>query len=87
HQVVFAYKIAKQQHKLPLFAESVRRFKNAGFTIKYGMLDRGFYRKELLVAFNRWGIAGQLDVRAFKVWKRRQVMFLGKDGNIHCHGL
>lgn len=56
HQVVFAYKIAKQQHKLPLFSETVRRLKGAGLVIKHVMLDRGFYRKALLVAFKRWGI-------------------------------
>jgi len=56
HEVVFRYKIAKQQHKLPLFAETVKRFKDAGFTIKHAMIDRGFYRKELLVSFKRWGI-------------------------------
>jgi hypothetical protein len=56
HQVVFAYKIAKQQHKLPLFEETVRRLSDAGFVIKHAMIDRGFYRKALLVAFKRWGI-------------------------------
>jgi len=56
HQVVFAYKIAKQQHKLPLFEETVRRLKEAGFMIKHAMIDRGFYRKALLAAFKRWGI-------------------------------
>jgi hypothetical protein len=39
-----------------LFAETVKRFKDAGFTIKHAMIDRRFYRKELLVSFKRWGI-------------------------------
>ncbi len=56
HQIVFAHKIAKQQHKLPLFEAAVKRLKDAGFTIKHALIDRGFYRKALLVAFKRWGI-------------------------------
>ena len=85
HQVVFAYKIAKQQHKLPLFSESVRRFKDAGFTIKYGMLDRGFYRKELLVAFKRWGISIIMPGRQCTETKQMIVDYL--NGKKKRHGI
>ncbi|NMC08205.1 MAG: transposase [Candidatus Lokiarchaeota archaeon] len=85
HQVVFAYKIAKQQHKLPLFAESVRRLKAAGFTINYGMLDRGFYRKELLVAFKRWGITVIMPGRQCTETKTMIVDYL--NGKKIRHGI
>ncbi|MFX0101570.1 MAG: transposase [Candidatus Hodarchaeota archaeon] len=56
HQVIFAFKIAKRQNKLPLFAHVIRRLQANGFRIKHALLDRGFYRKRLLVQFKRWRI-------------------------------
>lgn len=56
HLVLATFKIQKQQHKLPLFEAVVKRLEQAGFVISYFLLDRGFYRKELLSAFKCWGL-------------------------------
>jgi len=56
HQVVFAFKIAKSQDKLPLFAHVIHRLQANGFYIKHALLDRGFYRKRLLAQFKKWSI-------------------------------
>ena len=56
HQVVFAFKVARNQDKLPIFCEVINRLRASGFRIKHALLDRGFYRKRLLARFKKWGI-------------------------------
>ncbi|MHA1792729.1 MAG: hypothetical protein ACTSVI_08800 [Promethearchaeota archaeon] len=56
HQVIFAFKIAKSQDKLPLFAHVIHRLQANGFCIKHALLDRGFYHKRLLAQFQKRSI-------------------------------
>jgi hypothetical protein len=48
HMIVATYKIKKSQHKLPLFESVIKMVSELGLSMKYGLLDRGFYRKEIL---------------------------------------
>ncbi len=48
HLIVACYKIKKHEHKLPFFERIITQFRMHHITIKYLVLDRGFYRKELL---------------------------------------
>ena len=86
HQVVFAFKIAKRQHKLPIFSEVIRRFEDAGFLIKNAMLDRGFYRKELLVAFKKWRISVVMPGRQCAETRTMIADYLNGKGKRHGKG-
>jgi hypothetical protein len=48
HVIVATYQIKKSQHKLPLFQKTIKALIDLGLSIKYGLLDRGFYWKEIL---------------------------------------
>jgi len=48
HLIVACYKIKKNEHKLPFFERMIHQFQMNHISIKYMVLDRGFYRKELL---------------------------------------
>jgi hypothetical protein len=50
HLVIATYKIQKKQKIVPLFQEIFNKFGNISINIKYCLLDRGFYRKDLLPA-------------------------------------
>lgn len=51
HIVIATYKIHKNQYKLPFFEKILIILKSCGINIKYSLLDRGFYRKGLLLWF------------------------------------
>ncbi|MCF2141194.1 MAG: hypothetical protein K9W44_14135 [Candidatus Lokiarchaeota archaeon] len=51
HQMIANFKIKKRQDKLPLFHNVHQMLVSNGFSIKYAMLDRGFYRKRILKFF------------------------------------
>jgi hypothetical protein len=48
HIIIATYKIQKNQHKLPIFEEVLHILKENSIIPHYFLLDRGFYRKELL---------------------------------------
>jgi hypothetical protein len=56
HQVIANYKIQKKQYKLPLFKDILDRLDSAGFKVKYTLIDRGFYRHEILLHFKHRNI-------------------------------
>lgn len=86
HQVVFAFKIAKRQYKMPIFSEVIRRFEDAEFFIKNVMLDRGFYCKELLVAFKRWRISVVMPGRQCAETRAMIADYLNGKGKRHGKG-
>jgi hypothetical protein len=56
HLVIATFKIQKNQHKLPLFDQIKTKLVASGAIIKYILVDRGFYRKEILVHLKKWHI-------------------------------
>ncbi|MHA1716632.1 MAG: hypothetical protein ACTSXP_13395, partial [Promethearchaeota archaeon] len=80
HQIVFAFKIAKHQDKLPIFSEVVQRLRANGFRIKHALLDRGFYRKRLLVQFKHWGITAIIHGQSCKKTENFIHQYLTNNG-------
>jgi hypothetical protein len=85
HLIIATYKIKKIQHKLPLFEEIVTKIQKIGLNIKYALLDRGFYRKEILAALKNWHITTILPGRTctdtkqkIKLWIQDQSGRTGK---------
>lgn len=66
HQVIALYKIAKHQKRLPLFQAVIDRLTSNGFSVTYALLDREFYRKDLLQAFQRWKVTVVMPGRKCK---------------------
>jgi hypothetical protein len=56
HQVIAMFKLKKGMKRLPLFETVMDRLKSNGFTVTYALLDREFYRKDLLQAFVHWKV-------------------------------
>jgi hypothetical protein len=86
HQIVFAFKIARQQHKLPLFVEIIKRLKENGFMIKHALLDRGFYRKEIFVALKRMGVSIIIPGRQCAETRTMIMDYLAGKGGRHGTG-
>ncbi len=63
HIVVANYKIQKRQPVRPLFDATITRLRAQGVDIRYGLFDRGFYRRELLAALKGWGITVIMPAR------------------------
>jgi hypothetical protein len=81
HLVVATFAIRKQQHKLPLFAQVKDMLEALEFQIDYALLDRGFYRKELFVAFRKWGITVIMPARASAQARQKVRLWVqGKGG-------
>ena len=85
HLIIATFKIKKTQHKLPLFEEIIRKIQELGINIKYSLLDRGFYRKEILSAMKDWHITTILPGRTcadtkqkIKLWIQDQCGRTGK---------
>jgi len=56
HQVIAMYKLKKGMKRLPLFEAVMDRLTTNGFRVTYALLDREFYRKDLLQAFVHWKV-------------------------------
>ena len=63
HLVVANYKIQKRQPVRPLFGAVITRLHAQGVEIRYGLFDRGFYRRELLAALKQWKITVIMPAR------------------------
>ena len=81
HVIVATFPVKKRQHKLPLFQQVVSVLEGMGLSIDYALLDRGFYRKEIFVAFRRWGVTVIMPCRACGQSRQKARLWLqGKGG-------
>jgi hypothetical protein len=85
HQVIAIYKLKKGMKRLPLFEAVMNQLTANGFKVTYAMLDREFYRKDLLKAFMHWKITLVMPGRKCDQTDRLiEDYLLGKKGR---HGL
>jgi hypothetical protein len=56
HQIIAIFKMKKNQPKRPFFDKIIGILKSYGFEIVYGLLDRGFYRKDLFTCLKNYHI-------------------------------
>ena len=86
HLVIANYKIQKKQPVRPLFEAVITRLRQHGVDIRYGLLDRGFYRRELLAALKGWGITVIMPARNCTDTRRKIHLWLqdksGRTGNL-----
>ena len=86
HLVVANYKIQKKQPIRPLFDEVITRLRQHHVDIRYGLFDRGFYRRELLTALKGWGITVIMPARNCKDSRRKIHLWLqdksGRTGHL-----
>jgi hypothetical protein len=76
HLVVATFKIKKMCHKLPFFETVIRQFQMININVKYFLLDRGFYRRELLERLKEWQIDVIIPGRKCKDSKRKIMMWI-----------
>mgnify|MGYP001045166949 CR=1 FL=1 len=81
HIVVAAFKIRKREHKLPYFERVINRFKADNIDIKYFLVDRGFYRKDLLEYLKNCKISVITPGRQCKATKQKIINWLTGKGN------
>jgi len=86
HQVIANYPIKKRQNKMPLFEEIHDFLESSGFNIKYALLDREFYRKQLLQTFKKWKITVIMPGRNCAQTKQKILNYLMGKGNRYCKG-
>jgi len=86
HQMLANYKIKKQQDKLPIFEGVVSRLENCGCSIKYALLDRGFYRKRILKFFKDNNITVIMPGRSCALTKTKIKQYLLGLGKRYCKG-
>lgn len=86
HLVIATFKIQKKQQILPLFNEIIKKFQDANVEIKYCLLDRGFYRKDLLPALKQSRITTIMPGRNCKDTKQKIHLWIqdksGRSGNL-----
>ncbi len=86
HLVIATFKIKKQQSILPLFQEIMAKFQTSNIIIKYCLLDRGFYRKDLLPALKEWQITTILPGRNCKDTRQKIRLWIqdksGRSGTV-----
>src|SRR5271157_3273379 len=56
HQIIALFKLKKGMKRLPIFETVMNRLAANGFTVTYALIDREFYRKDLLQAFVHWKV-------------------------------
>lgn len=81
HQVIAMFKLKKGMKRLPMFDTVMTRLKDNGFSVTYALLDREFYRKDLLQAFMHWKVTVIMPGRKCK--QTEQIIedyLLGKSG-------
>jgi len=86
HQIIANFKIAKRVHKLPFFEKIIQLLNSNGFYVVYALLDRGFYRKEILQAFNTRKITLIMPGRKCKQTLLKILKYLLGKGNRRCKG-
>ena len=86
HLIIATFKIKKQQKILPLFKQILEKLKEMSITIKYCLLDRQFYRKDLLPALKEAHITTILPGRNCKDTKQKIHLWIhdlsGRTGKI-----
>jgi len=81
HQVIAMFKLKKGMKRLPMFDTVMTRLKNNGFSVTYALLDRKFYRKDLLLAFVHWKVTVIMPGRKCKqIEQLIEDYLLGKSG-------
>jgi hypothetical protein len=80
HIIIATFKIQKNQHKLPFFEQILARFTTIGVNIKYCLLDRGFYRKELLTALKTWKITAIMPGRSCRDTRKKIHLWIQDQG-------
>jgi hypothetical protein len=63
HIIIATYKIHKKQAILPMFEAIIAKVKTTRIELKYALLDRGFYRKEILPILKQLGITTIMPAR------------------------
>lgn len=86
HLVVANYKIRKKQQIRPLFDAVITCLRQHHVDIRYGLFDRGFYRRELLTALKGWGITVIMPARNCRDSRRKIHLWLqdksGRTGHL-----
>jgi hypothetical protein len=81
HQVIAMFKLEKGMKRLPMFDTVMTRLKDNGFSVTYALLDREFYRKDLLQAFMHWKVTVIMPGRKCKQTEQLiEDYLLGKSG-------
>ncbi|GAG06540.1 unnamed protein product [marine sediment metagenome] len=80
------FKIYKRQHKLPLFEKVMNMLLSNGFHVKYTLLDREFYRKQILLAFKQWNVTVIMPGRKCDQTATKIRAYLTKKGTRYCKG-
>lgn len=86
HQMLANFKIKKRQDKLPLFQKVYQILTSNGFTIKYLLLDRGFYRKRILRYFQQNQVTLIMPGRKCAETKQKIINYLNGRGKRYCKG-
>ena len=86
HLVIATFKIQKNQHKLPLFDQIKTKLVSSGAKIKYFLIDRGFYRKEILVHLKEWHITTIIPGRSCNDTRKKIQLWIqdqsGRNGKL-----
>ncbi len=86
HFIISNFKIKKQMHKLPFFEQIYNNLSSIGVTVRYILLDRGFYRKELLCAFKSWKMTVIMPGRKCAQMQDKMHLYLSGQGKRYCKG-
>jgi hypothetical protein len=80
HLVLATFKIQRNQHKLPLFEKVVTKLTETGINLKYCLMDRGFYRKEILSALKTWHITTIMPGRNCADTRQKMMLWIQDQG-------
>ena len=86
HQVIAIFKIFKRQNKPPLFKKIIDRLQSNGFNIKYTLVDRGFYRKRILLLLKENKITVIIPGRKCTQTKEMIEDYIKGKGKRFCKG-
>ncbi|MCF2139196.1 MAG: transposase [Candidatus Lokiarchaeota archaeon] len=86
HQMLANFKIKKRQDKLIIFQEIYHILISNGFTVKYLLLDRGFYRKRILRYFQAKQVTLIMPGRKCAQTKQKILNYLNGKGKRYCKG-
>lgn len=86
HQVIANFKIFKRQDKIPLFEEILYRLRDHDFSIKYVLLDRGFYRKRILSLLEAHQLTVVTPGRKCAQTRKMIEDYLNDKGTRYCKG-
>jgi hypothetical protein len=86
HQVISNFRVFKRQDKLPLFEEILNRLKAYNLTIKYVLLDRGFYRKRILTLLKAYELTVIIPGRKCSQTSKMIEDYLMDKGTRYCEG-